>query len=522
MSTIVTRAGKGASLSWVEADANFTNLNTDKAETSTLSASSGSNTIGFIQAGAGAVVTTTQSKLRQILSVKDFGAVGNGVTDDTAAIQAAHDALGAAGGAIYFPAGYYLTSAVIISYPCLLYGDGAMATWVIAKNAASHVFKLTGSSIDVRDMVFGANVTQSGGSFINIDTTASKINIENVLMTGWYVGVLIQGISDISLRHCRLITGVPTTGIGISITSGILVTLTDVVTTGVGGGSSPAAGIKITNCGDVSMIGCHFMSNINGMLLAPGASQTCSSIYAVNTFFDGNTQFGVNAAPTSITGTIQRVRFNGCWFASSGKSGVILDTLTVAGTIDGAHFIDCEVFLNTEQGILLAGTNTKRVKVLGGKIAGNTGSGVYVLAGIDNWQVQGATIGPCGSLSGNGGYAIVSLAGTSDDVLIQGNQVYGNTSGVLSIASTGSRRRIVDNLGYNPVGSVAITVTASPFTYTAGDSPETVTINGGTVSSVVVGGVSSFGQTNCTVSLSPGVSVVVTYSSIPTMVKHIH
>lgn len=32
MSTIITRAGKGSALSWTEADANFTNLNTDKAE----------------------------------------------------------------------------------------------------------------------------------------------------------------------------------------------------------------------------------------------------------------------------------------------------------------------------------------------------------------------------------------------------------------------------------------------------------------------------------------------------------
>ncbi len=36
MSTIVTRAGKGASLSWTEADANFTNLNNDKIETSAI------------------------------------------------------------------------------------------------------------------------------------------------------------------------------------------------------------------------------------------------------------------------------------------------------------------------------------------------------------------------------------------------------------------------------------------------------------------------------------------------------
>lgn len=36
MTTIVTRSGKGSSLSWVEADANFTNLNTDKLEASAL------------------------------------------------------------------------------------------------------------------------------------------------------------------------------------------------------------------------------------------------------------------------------------------------------------------------------------------------------------------------------------------------------------------------------------------------------------------------------------------------------
>ena len=32
MSTIITREGKGSPLEWAEVDANFTNLNTDKAE----------------------------------------------------------------------------------------------------------------------------------------------------------------------------------------------------------------------------------------------------------------------------------------------------------------------------------------------------------------------------------------------------------------------------------------------------------------------------------------------------------
>ena len=53
-----------------------------------LAASGGSNLIGFLQAGTGAVATTVQTKLRESVSDADFGAVGNGVTDDTSELLA--------------------------------------------------------------------------------------------------------------------------------------------------------------------------------------------------------------------------------------------------------------------------------------------------------------------------------------------------------------------------------------------------------------------------------------------------
>jgi len=54
---------------------------------SDLAASSGSSLVGYTQGGISAVSRTVQGKLRESVSVKDFGAVGNGVTDDTAAFS---------------------------------------------------------------------------------------------------------------------------------------------------------------------------------------------------------------------------------------------------------------------------------------------------------------------------------------------------------------------------------------------------------------------------------------------------
>jgi Pectate lyase superfamily protein len=52
---------------------------------------------------SGGSTVSLYDKLRETVSVKDFGAVGDGVTDDTAAIQAAVDSLLGKGGTVLFP-----------------------------------------------------------------------------------------------------------------------------------------------------------------------------------------------------------------------------------------------------------------------------------------------------------------------------------------------------------------------------------------------------------------------------------
>lgn len=69
--------------------------------------------LSFTPSGIGAVSRTVQDKERDWVSVKDFGAVGDGSTDDSSAILAAvNAATGATGGnsstyGVYFPAGIY-------------------------------------------------------------------------------------------------------------------------------------------------------------------------------------------------------------------------------------------------------------------------------------------------------------------------------------------------------------------------------------------------------------------------------
>lgn len=65
----------------------------------------------------GSASRPVQGKLEERVSVKDFGAVGNNVADDSAAIQAAINHVVANGGKLYFPRGrYYCTATLLIDY----------------------------------------------------------------------------------------------------------------------------------------------------------------------------------------------------------------------------------------------------------------------------------------------------------------------------------------------------------------------------------------------------------------------
>jgi hypothetical protein len=84
--------------------------------------------VGAIGIGAGAFGKSPKPPVGRQFDVRDFGATGNGSTDDTAGLQKALDAARVAGGVVSFPPGVYLTRRLILSSRVHLRGAGGDAT----------------------------------------------------------------------------------------------------------------------------------------------------------------------------------------------------------------------------------------------------------------------------------------------------------------------------------------------------------------------------------------------------------
>jgi hypothetical protein len=141
--------------------------------------------LSFTQAGTGASVRTVDSKLKDVVSVKDFGAVGDGVADDTAAIQAAiNSSL-----RIEFQKGsvYKITAPLIITAAgTYLIGNGARIVGSYEQNpttplaSESMLFVNGADYVRVQDLRLQYTGTFSvGGTTVSYGGYVSCIQVEN-------------------------------------------------------------------------------------------------------------------------------------------------------------------------------------------------------------------------------------------------------------------------------------------------------------------------------------------------------
>lgn len=127
---------------------------------------------------------TVADKLSQCVSVKDFGAVGDNVTDDTAAIQAAINT----GKSIFFPEGFYRASGLTVSQAGqVLFATGNTR---IFKNANGTIVTVSASFAEFNGLIFdgsgytGHNIVATGNNFRLINCSSRQAAGRAVLATG--------------------------------------------------------------------------------------------------------------------------------------------------------------------------------------------------------------------------------------------------------------------------------------------------------------------------------------------------
>ena len=178
-----------------------------------LAGSTGSSLVGYTPAGTGAVATTVQAKLRQFVTPEDFGAVGNGIANDTAAVQLAinycmTDPINPL--TLLCVGKYYITSSLLID-------AGAVSVTTIRNNK----FKIIGVGgasgfyANTAIIMFSATAnhsTQSVNRFIqweNLSFVANSIASNTGVLDGAFIQVTFEQCTFTRV-YCQQTSGVNT------------------------------------------------------------------------------------------------------------------------------------------------------------------------------------------------------------------------------------------------------------------------------------------------------------------------
>jgi hypothetical protein len=261
----VSNGGTGQSL-FADGEIMIGKTFTSTAVKSTLTA--GTNVA--ITNGSGSITIAARNSPLYIYNVRDYGAVGDGVANDTVAVQAAATALQASynlGSMLYFPAGTYRVSSItqFTNVNPFIRGDGAGASLIEGIHASAYLFDFNGCDGGINNISFTTSVARSSRTALIRVRNCEKFSISELRgdISGdlfYFEQINWMSMSDIVFRNNRLLQGVmvQTKGVGLNMNNVVLsnnnslvVVFPDVVVPFpimVLEGSN-TTGTNITNCG---------------------------------------------------------------------------------------------------------------------------------------------------------------------------------------------------------------------------------------------------------------------------------
>lgn len=443
----------------------------------------------------GATAATFQNIWNQIsqltFNVKLYGAKGDGVTDDTAAIQAAiNAAVAAGGGVVFFPLGtYVLSSALSVT------GDN-----IILKGAGwgSVLQPTTNANTDI--IATGIPGTVGASGYIRYYLGVEQLKLDGSKMSGttlgqgngihWY-GARYSYIDRVFFYHipnwAALLEGDNTTpGFNFGYDNVISRCKFDLC----------AANVMFDGCEGNDLVNCR----LDYALATTSASQGAfgaRGTYANHVYLNS----GYNYVAGNVIGKGGSYTTPAVYATNSGPCRII-----------GNRFDQ----VRNQAVVLNAGNHEFAFNAVGSP--GSAGTGVPgVQLGSSNNRVVGNSFDvTAGAISAT--YAIQELGGPFYNNVIADNNCLPGTQGVIKISAS-STTKIHDNANYNPVGTLtapAIPVSGTAYTNTSGVTCQ-VFIFGGTIQSTLIANTST-GFTTGAFSLPVGQTITINYSAAPTWV----
>ena len=487
--------------------------------TGSSTATGATSNLQYLQGSPGSVAESVTAKLQQIVTVKDFGARGDGATNDTAAIQAAINALAASGGTVVFPDGNYrVSSTIALAAGVSLAGESEFSSTILPQTASMTVFSLifgtsSAAELSVRDLSIqcGTVANVQGFQF----TYCNRVNLENISFFGCLnnftfdrgglhrvVNCTSAGTATLASGAAKMWSSTDTEyGSVFSIVEGyraenngagiqspmfyfrraVAVKVSQLVTTN-NAAHGTGTGILIENdCQGICVENSLMVDFVEGCVFQQGA--------------------GIAVAPT--VNILSDVDFDQC------STNSILLSQGAGNQIRGGVITSSAVATTSQAIVINSGASENTID--GTHISGYFGAGGtgVLLNGCSGNRLYGVQVG--GSTQG------VAFSGSVTQTHIAGCDFSSGVTTAIAGSVAGVGNNIQNVKGFSGaalIASPAVPASTVPVTNNFG-IPARIFVNGGAVSLLSINGVASGFTTGSSLILYPGESVALTYSSAP-------
>jgi hypothetical protein len=430
-----------------------------------IATSAGAGLMGWLQAGIGAILRSVQSKLRETVSVYDFGAVGDGATDDTLAFTKAIAYLKSIGGGeLFVPPGTFKTTASIsITSPAIAIRGTGRAS-IIKGYGSFDTLSIDGTTSGGLTAMYRNNIsnllfteTNKTGGYCFSAYAFAQARFRDLHFEDPFNGMKLNYYNDVVVDEVVFQGAIRQEGGQRLLLTSPTNTTSDVITIrnlGMGGrgpypgapGAHSAHGLIIDGwCNTVTVIKsyavliegiAYWVRNSIGATQPPGFL----SLWGIESdFCAGQGLYLQNCTGARITDPQLE--------ASWANHGILIGAGAINIDIKGGQVND-----NGAEGINTSGT---RVTITGINIysnsnsarGGTTGSaaGIYINSAARHTVINGVQSGP-GSAA-NTQTTGLTIDSNTNNLVVTGNNFMSVAAGIINPTGTSATRIVANNLG---------------------------------------------------------------------------